>query len=180
MRRMMRRSAGEWGPVVNRWRGSGWAGRAEQILLSAALAMLLVTAGLGASAAYLNGTALRTHLDVGLLGWMTLAVLAVALRVVSERGRKAVATVPGLGIAGALTVLAAGAVLGVSLADIALPFVVLASTATTEWSAAPDGGPAPATTAGLVQVGALVLAAAAVIAGVRKHNLALAESNIPL
>jgi len=222
--------------------GAGSVSRAEQILLSAALAMLLVSAGLGAGAAHLSHGALRAHVRAGSVGWMTLAVLAIALGMVNagredvgpwqrrarriaiplslvvaatvvgclavslaaganawtgpaalaailaflallaalDRAARAVETVPGLGMAGALAVLAVGSALGVSSAGIAVPFVVLATTSIVEWSASPTARPAPPTTAGLVQVGALVLAAAAVIAGVRTHDLTLVESNIPL
>jgi len=65
-------------------------------------------------------------------------------------------------------------------AALVVPFVILATTSVLEWSALPPSSPLPLTTAGLVQVGALALAAAAVIAGVAGHNLALVEANIPL
>jgi len=58
--------------------GSGAVSRVEQILLSAALAMLLVSVGLGAGAAHLSHGALRAHVRAGSVGWMTPAVLAAA------------------------------------------------------------------------------------------------------
>ena len=59
--------------------------------------------------------------------------------------------------------------------------MLLAATAVVEWAAArPSGGYEPVTTAGLAQVGALVVAAAVIIAGVLGSDLALVEANIPL
>jgi len=217
--------------------------RAEQILLAAALAMLLLSAGLGAGVPQLGRGASRAHAGAGSLGWLVLAVLAIALGMVGggsqagpaawprrartaaipvsvavaaavaanvvaraaggpgswtrlaalaailaflamlaalDRDARAIATVPGLGMAGALAVLVAGTAIRVSTAGTVLPFIVLASAAMIEWSAAPAARRARPTTAGLVQVGALVLAAAAVVAGVTSHDLALVEANIPL
>jgi hypothetical protein len=225
--------------------------------------MLLVSAVLGSGpevgAAAANGAALRTHVHAGSLGWITLAVLAVALRMVDARdhpagpsrlatglswlatttiaafvitdaagsaegqawtGTAALAgivafvvwlaavsrrarvawTVPRLAMVAALAVLVAGSLVGAmsagaaasgdaraaaSLASshsaiLAVPFVVLASTSVLEWSAVPPARPLPLTTAGLVQVGALVLSAAAVTAGVLGHDMVLVEANIPL
>lgn len=255
--------------------------RAERVLLFGALGMLLVSAGLGAAgeggAGLLagSGPALRAHVHAGSLGWITLAVLAVALRMAtgscgspgsrawasrlswltvavtvafvvtdaigsatarawagaaefavlvafaawlgwlkreatavrqnSDGGARARApgraswSVPNLGMGAALAVLLAGSALGAlvagdgasaSLVDahsatLSVPFVVLAATSVLEWAvleAGREGGGngAPPTTAGLVQVGALVLAVAALIAGVLTRNLALVEANVPL
>jgi hypothetical protein len=236
---------------------------AERILLFGALGMLLVSAGLADGArvdvAAGGGSALDAHVHAGSLGWITLAVLAVALRmaegddrpvrssrlarglsgfttatiaafvvadvagsvdgevwtgavalaaivvflarlaVVSRRERVAW-TVPRLSMAAALAVLVVGSVIGAisagnaatghlavaaSLASshsaiLVVPFVVLASTSVLEWSALPSSSSLALTTAGLVQVGALALSAAAVTAGVVWHDLALVEANIPL
>lgn len=230
--------------------------------------MLLVSAGLGNSAGIGgtggSGSALIAHVHAGSLGWLTLAALAAALRMVQDGDYDrepgpgqhrlaaplsglAVATVaafvvataagsaaaeawtgtaallailgflawlvalsratrtrwvvPQLGMAGALVVLVAGTILGaISAGDTAsgnatgaaslgsahsavlvVPFVVLAATAVVEWAAArPSGDYEPVTTAGLVQVGALLVAAAVIIAGVLANDLALVEANIPL
>ena len=242
--------------------GSDSLAQAERILLFGALGMLVVSAavggslGLGAS----SGPAQRTHVHAGSLGWLTLAVLAVALGMVADDdrcpprsrrlgnriswltvaavtafvladaagsasaeawtgtaavaailaflawlaviGRRAGAawTVARLAMAGALAVLMAGSIIGATSAGVGasgnataaaslasahsaalvVPFVVLATTSVLEWSVSPSSVPPPLTTAGLVQVGALVLAAVAVITGVLAHNLALVETNIPL
>jgi hypothetical protein len=243
-------------------RESGPVTGAERILLFGALGMLLVSAVLGAGpgvGAAGSGAVLRTHVHAGSLGWITLAVLAVALRMVDggdrpvgssrlasglswlattaiaafvvtdvagsadgeawagtaalaaivaflvwlaavSRRAGAAWTVPRLAMAAALAVLVVGSLVGAmsagaaasgdmtaaaSLASshsaiLAVPFVVLASTSVLEWSAVPSSRPPPLTTAGLVQVGALVLAAAAVTAGVLGHDLVLVEANIPL
>jgi hypothetical protein len=236
--------------------------RAERTLFFGALGMLLVSAALGSSpgvAAGAGGPALRAHVHAGSLGWLTLAVLAVAAGMAGDEarlppgpgragsrvswltvaavaafvvadaagsvaaeawtgaaalaailafaGRLGVAfrragaawTVPRLAMAGALAVLVAGSVIGAASAGAAasgnaagaaslasshsaalvVPFVILAATSIVEWAAAPSPAAAPAT-AGLVQVGALVLAAVAVITGVLAHDLALVEANIPL
>jgi hypothetical protein len=233
---------------------------AERILLFGALGMLLVSAVLGdrPGSGAGSGPALRAHVHAGSLGWITLAVLAVALRMVvgdgspagSSRlaGRLAVVTVaaivafvaadaagsadgeawtgtvalaaivaflawlamagrrarvawtvPRLSMAVSLVVLVAGSVFGAlsagnaasghvtaaaSLASshsaiLIVPFVILAATSVLEWSALPSSG-SPPTTAGLVQVGALALAAVAVTAGVAGGDLVLVEANIPL
>lgn len=234
---------------------------AERVLLSGALGMLLVSAVLGDSAgsgAAGSGPVLRAHVHAGSLGWITLAVLAVAVRMaggdghpagssrlagvlalvtvtavaafvvadaagsaggqawtgtialaaivaflawlaaVSRRARVAW-TVPYLSMAVSLAVLVAGSVFGAlsagnaasghvtaaaSLASshsaiLIVPFVILAATSVLEWSALPSPG-SPPTTAGLVQVGTLALAAAAVTGGVAAHDLVLVEANIPL
>jgi len=62
----------------------------------------------------------------------------------------------------------------------AIPFVMLLATAAVEWQSAPAIEAPPVTTAGLVQVGLFVLAAAATIAGVLSSNLALTEANTSL
>lgn len=68
--------------------------RAERVLLFGALGMLLVSAGLGEAglgegsaggALGASGPALRAHVHSGSLGWFTLAVLAVALRMAAGR-----------------------------------------------------------------------------------------------
>jgi hypothetical protein len=252
--------------------------RAERVLLFGALGMLLVSAAIGDGSATgalgASGPALRAHVHAGSLGWITLAVLAVALRmatgsygssgsrawadllswlavaatlafvvadaigsaaarawtgapvlvviaaftgllgwlVTTRRAGRAPWSVPGLGMGAALAVLlaasalgalAAGAAAPASLSDarsaaLSVPFVVLAATSVLEWavvSASGEaglrepqrrvcdldaGGETQPTTAGLVQVGALGLAAAALIAGVLTRNLALVEANVPL
>src|SRR5712691_9600436 len=54
--------------------------RAEQVLLFGALAMLLLSTSLAAvGAAGRSGRALNAHVHAGSLGWLTLAVLAVAV-----------------------------------------------------------------------------------------------------
>jgi hypothetical protein len=110
-------------------------------------------------------------------------------------------TGPRLGIAATLGVLAAGCVLGTvsawmtvggnaasasslataQSATLGVPFVVLAATSMVEWASAPRPTPAAqVTTAGLVQVGALSIAAVATIAGVLSSDIAVTEANIPL
>jgi hypothetical protein len=260
---------------------TGSLARAERILLLGALAMLLLSAALGDSAGAGGpggtGQALIAHVHAGSLGWLTLAVLAVALRMARDRDRSddrpeqpagaspgagagvgggqlgigiswltvvtvlvfVVATaerssraeawlgaaallailgflgwlaalsrrvrirwaVPQFGMAGALSVLVAGTIIGAmsagdsatgnatgaaSLASahsavLVVPFVVLAATSVLEWAVprSAHGNP-PVTTAGLVQVGSLVLAAAAMLAGVLGGSLTLVEANIPL
>jgi hypothetical protein len=256
-------------PLIKAWRtsalrGSGSLARTERILFLGALGMLVVSAvlgdSLGAGAVDTGGPALRAHVHAGSLGWLTLAVLAVAagmaggddrpaagparlgdglsvLTVVTVAafviadaagraageawtgaaalgailalagwlavaGRRAGTrwTAARLGMAGSLVVLIAGSVIGAASAATAaggdetgaaslasahsaavvVPFVILAVTSVLEWSASPSSGAAPVTTAGLVQVGALLLAAGAVIAGALVHDLALVEANIPL
>ena len=229
--------------------------------------MLLVSAGLGDSAglggAGRSGPALIAHVHAGSLGWLTLAALAVAVRMADDGGQTeprlasgrfgiyvscvtvvAVAGfvaaaaagsaaaeawtgtaallailgfmawlvvlsratrirwgAPQVGMAGALVVLVAGAILGaISAGDTAsgnatgaaslgsahsavlvVPFVLLAATAVVEWAAGrPSSDYEPVTTAGLVQVGALLVAAAVIIAGVPGTDIALVEANIPL
>jgi len=133
------------------------------------------------------------------------AVLAAAatyvawLARVSQRTRTAW-TVPRLGAAAALAVLMTGFLLATAgawaavgrhagaaaslnaaqSAAIAVPLVMLAATAAVEWASVPEAAAGPMTTAGLVQVGAFVLAAAATIAGVLSSNLALTEANTSL
>ena len=240
---------------------------AERVLLIGALGMLLVSAGLGDQAglggAGGSGPALIAHVHAGSLGWLTLAVLAVALRMAHDgdqaetrpaaglfglyvscvavvavaafvaaaaagtaaaeawtgtaallavlgflawlvalsRATRTPWVMPQLGMAAALVVLVAGTILGaMSAGDTAsgnatgaaslgsahsavlvVPFVVLAATAVVEWAAARLAGDyQPVTTAGLVQVGALLVAAAVIIVGVLGNDLALVEANIPL
>ncbi len=66
------------------------AAQAERILLFGALAMLLVSAFLGNSAGVGavtgSGPWLVAHVHAGSLGWLTLAVLAVALRMARDGG----------------------------------------------------------------------------------------------
>jgi len=256
-------------PLTKAWRtstvrGSGSLARTERILFLGALGMLVVSAvlgdSLGAGAAVAGGPALRAHVHAGSLGWLTLAVLAVAAGMAGGDDRRAARparlgdglswltvvtvaafvitdaagwaaggawtgsaalaailafagwlalagrragtpwTVARLGMAGGLAVLIAGSVIGAASAATAagrnetgaaslasahsaaavVPFVILAVTSVLEWSAAPSSGAAPVTTAGLVQVGALLLAAVAVITGTLGHDLTLVEANIPL
>jgi hypothetical protein len=137
--------------------------------------------------------------------WTGSAALAAILAFagwVAVAGRRAGTpwTVARLGMAGALAVLIAGSVVGAASAAAAaggngaaadslasahsaatvVPFVILAVTSVLEWSAAPSPAAVPVTTAGLVQVGALLLAAVAVIVGTLGNDLALVEANIPL
>jgi hypothetical protein len=124
------------------------------------------------------------------LAWAGAALAAVAvvlawLAVASPRQPTAW-TVPRLGMAAALAALAAGlvagsAVTGDAAGALVIPFVILASTAASEWAVA--GNPAtasPVTTAGIVQVGVLALAPLAAVAGMLASNLALTEANVPL
>jgi hypothetical protein len=135
-------------------------------------------------------------------GAAALAAIVTFLVWLAAAGRRARAawTVPRLAMVAALAVLVTGSTIGavsagdaaggqvtgaVSLASshsavLVVPFVVLATTSVVEWSAAPAPAPAPLTTAGLVQVGALALAAAAVVTGVLGHDLVIVEANIPL
>jgi hypothetical protein len=120
----------------------------------------------------------------GSLWWMALAIAAVALGMVAAAGPGAPAgswaraawTVPGMAVVAAAAVLAANTALG----TVPSGAVILFATGATEWSATRPAAPAAPTTAGLVQVGALVLASVALIAGVAAHNLALVEANVPL
>jgi hypothetical protein len=181
---------------------------AQRVLALAALAMLVAAAAGGAEAGF--GTpgvaAVRIHADLGSLGWLTLGTLAVAVGMATADAGSAARTkrpVPRLGMAAALALLVTTYVLG-ALAMLATAtghataatslgaarwavvdgsFVVLLATATVEWAAASDGTTSDAavlSTAGVVQVGALVLAAVAQITGVLTSNLALTEANLPL
>jgi hypothetical protein len=109
-------------------------------------------------------------------------------------------TVPRLGAAAALAVLMTGFLMATfgawaavgghfgaaasldaaQSAATAVPFVMLSATAAVEWAAESTTTAGPMATAGLVQVGAFVLAAAATIAGVLSSNLALTEANTSL
>ncbi len=229
--------------------------------------MLLVSAGLGNSAGIGgtggSGPALVAHVHAGSLGWLTLAALAVAVRMAQDgdqtepgpasgrfgryvscaavvavagfvgaaaagfaaaeawtgtaallailgflawlvalsRARRTRWAVPQIGMAGAFVVLVAGTILGAISAEdtasghatgaaslgsahsavLVVPFVLLAATAVVEWAGGrPSGHHEPATTPGLVQVGALLVAAAVIIAGVLGNDIALVEANIPL
>ncbi len=136
--------------------------------------------------------------DTALL--VEVAAIAVWLGIVQARTRIAW-TVPRLGVVAALAVLLTGSVLGTVAAwltfngdaasaagpasahsvVLAVPFVMLAATAAAECAAGQQAVAAEqVTTSGLVQVGALTLAAAALIAGVLTSSLALTEANIPL
>jgi hypothetical protein len=57
---------------------------------------------------------------------------------------------------------------------------MLVATSAAEWALSPAAGAAPATTAGLVQVGAFALASVATVTGVLSSNLALTEANSSL
>jgi hypothetical protein len=181
---------------------------AQRVLALGALAVLVVAAVGGAETGLggMHGAALRVHADAGSLGWMTLGTLAVALGMsTSDASTTARAnwTVPRLGMAAALALLAIIYVMGaISMlaaafghaaavaslaaarsAAAAVPFVVLAATATVEWATASTGEAgetAGLSTAGTVQVGALALAAVALIAGVLTSDLPVTEANIPL
>lgn len=158
--------------------------RAQRILVLLALAALVVGAGLGAAAAgplRRSAPILNPHMLAGSLGWMALAIPAVAMAMLADAGpdgswTRAAWTVPGLALAAAAAVLAAGAALGTAPSGA----VILFATGVIEWSASRPAAPAAPTTAGLVQVGALALASVALIAGVAGHDLALVEANVPL
>ncbi len=161
-------------------------------LLAVAAVVAFVTATATGSAAAEEWTGIAALLAIlSLVAW---------LAVVSSHARTRWAP-PQLSMAGALAVLVSGTIAGAiaagdaangnatgaaSLATahsavLVVPFVMLAATGVLEWSALrPAQDPLPVSTASLVQVGALVLAAAAVLAGVLGNNLALVEANIPL
>lgn len=151
--------------------------------------MLATATGTTAAEAW-TGTAVLLAV-VGFLAW--LATLSWQAR--------AQWSAPQFAMAGALAVLVSGVFVGaISAGDAAsgnatgaaslasahsavlvVPFVVFAATSVLEWSVPrPAQGGTPVTTAGLVQVGSLVLGAAAVLGGVLGNNLVLVEANIPL
>jgi hypothetical protein len=108
-------------------------------------------------------------------------------------------TEPTLAMAAALVVLVAGVALGVVSAGAAsagrvvsasnlasshgailsVPFALLMATSLVEWSAVRRRSE-ELTTAGIIQVGLLVLGAGALYAGALANNLALVETNVPL
>ena len=159
--------------------------RAQRILVLSALAALVVSAGLGDTAAAgspLRGAPiLKAHMLAGSWVWMVLAIPAVGVGLLADTSgagswARAVWTVPVLSLGAALTVLAAGAGLGTAPTGA----VILFATGVAEWSVSRPAVLAAPTTAGLVQVGALVLASATLIGGIAGHDLALVEANVPL
>jgi len=235
----------------------------QALLLRGALLMLIASAalgtGAGASAGEFLGGGMNAHVHLGSLGWMTLAVLGVAVAMLDEpserlhvrlevalsalalvavvafvvatathavagqawAGTAAMAALMAfvvhlavrwrsspviseatLAMAAALMVLLGGSVLGVlsasaadsgkldSASDLAsshaavlsVPFVLLAGTALVAWSAGDRVHTTPSAvgTAGLVQVGLLLLGAAALFGGALTDSLALVEANVPL
>jgi hypothetical protein len=157
--------------------------------VAAVVAFVVADVDGSAAAAAWSGIAVLVAI-VAVMGW---------LPTVSPRTRDAW-TAPRQSLAVALGVLISGYVLGTvaawltvsgnsnaaaSLAAarsavLAVPVVVLVATATVEWASVRAAAATPLTTAGLVQVGALALAAVALIVGVLTSDLALTEANIPL
>jgi hypothetical protein len=188
--------------------GSAWAGPLSWLTVAATLAFVVTDAFGSPTARAWTGAAALVMIAAftGLLGWMVNArrkgEAGTEDRPGSGAEDRAPWTVASLGMGAALVVLVAGSALGAlaagaaasgnaaSLASLlsahsatlSVPFVVLAATSMLEWAARPPGPEVQASpsTAGLVQVGALVLAAAALIAGVLARDLALVEANIPL
>jgi hypothetical protein len=175
------------------------AGRAGDTRAGRYLAWLAVAAVAASVAANSAGSATASA-GAGTAALVAIIALVSWLSVVA-RPSGAWWTVPRLGIAATLGVLVAGCVLGTvsawmtvsgnattasslataQSATLGVPFVVLAATAMVEWASTPRPPPAPqATTAGLVQVGALSIAVVATIAGVLSSDIAITEANIPL
>ena len=164
----------------------GWPGVLLSILTVAAVTWFVVEDGLGA----------------GLVAWSGAAALAAIVADVvwlaARWGRSGrVLTEPVLGMAAALILLVAGTALGAGAAGnvgatgelgsthavvLSFPFVLLAATSIVEWSvdARLVGTSHELGTVELVQVGLLVLGAAALFAGFAANNLALTEANVPL
>ena len=140
------------------------------------------------------------HVHTGGLGWIALALLALASQqfdaVFSLRRTHVVTwSTPRWGIAACTLWLVIGLVIGamatvrgshasrlgqIHAAGLTVPFVFLAMTAILEWAADPAASRVVATTAGLAQIGLIFLGGLALLAGDATHDLPLLVANVPM